>query len=74
MNIRSDLARVIWETSREDEGTISVTGANHVADEVLRRWLPFLAEDLARTVPVDGAVVRAYFGALLDGLAEGRYG
>ncbi|HUX72122.1 MAG TPA: hypothetical protein VMV41_16520 [Cellulomonadaceae bacterium] len=32
---RKALARVIWNTSRADEGTISATGANHVADAVL---------------------------------------
>lgn len=32
---RHELARVIWETSRGDEGTISATGANIVADAIL---------------------------------------
>lgn len=32
---RYELARVIWETSRGDEGTISATGANIVADAIL---------------------------------------
>jgi hypothetical protein len=32
------LAEVIWHTSREDEGTISVTGANIVAKAILARF------------------------------------
>lgn len=32
---RTDLARAIWEASRADEGTISATGANIVADALL---------------------------------------
>lgn len=32
---RDALAEVIWTASRDDEGTISATGANHVADAVL---------------------------------------
>jgi hypothetical protein len=34
-NERSDLGRLIWETSQRDEGTISVTGANIVAGAIL---------------------------------------
>ena len=30
-------ARVIWETSRKDEGTISATGAGIIAKEIVRR-------------------------------------
>ena len=33
-------ARLIWETSRKDEGTISATGATHIA-KVLVSYLPF---------------------------------
>lgn len=32
------LARVIWETSRRDEGTISATGANIVARAILNEF------------------------------------
>lgn len=35
---RYELARVIWETSRLDEGTISATGANIVADVILAKF------------------------------------
>lgn len=38
------LARTIWRTSRADEGTISATGANHVATAVLE----LLASDRMR--------------------------
>lgn len=34
----SDVAKVVWETSRADEGTISVTGANHVAKALLGKF------------------------------------
>ena len=34
-DLASALAEVIWNTSRNDEGTISTTGANHVAAAVL---------------------------------------
>jgi hypothetical protein len=33
-----ELAEVIWEASRRDEGTISATGANIVADRVLELY------------------------------------
>lgn len=33
-----DIARVIWETSRADEGTISATGANHIAKTLLTKF------------------------------------
>ena len=32
---REQVGRVVWETSRVDEGTISATGANIVADAIL---------------------------------------
>lgn len=32
---RDALAKAIWEASRADEGTISATGANHVADALI---------------------------------------
>lgn len=35
MTARETLGKVIWEASRADEGTISVTGANIVADAIL---------------------------------------
>ena len=62
---RSDVARIIWETSRADEGTISATGANHVADALM----PFLAEawdEAVRTMATAGLInssVLAYGGA-----------
>lgn len=37
--LRARLAELIWNTSRADEGTISATGANHVADAILRDGL-----------------------------------
>ncbi|MFS0885201.1 hypothetical protein [Aeromicrobium sp. 179-A 4D2 NHS] len=33
-----DVAKVVWETSRADEGTISATGANHVAKALLAKF------------------------------------
>jgi hypothetical protein len=39
-DLRYRLAEAIWTASRADEGTISATGANHVADALL----PLLAE------------------------------
>ena len=33
--LRDRLAEAIWRTSRADEGTISATGANHIADALL---------------------------------------
>ena len=35
LSTRNALAKVIWEASRADEGTISATGANTVADAIL---------------------------------------
>lgn len=32
---REAIGRLVWETSRADEGTISVTGANIIADAIL---------------------------------------
>lgn len=32
---RHQMAEIIWNTSRRDEGTISATGANHVADALI---------------------------------------
>lgn len=32
---REQLGKVIWDTSRADEGTISATGANIIADAIL---------------------------------------
>lgn len=37
---RNQVAKIIWETSRADEGTISATGANIIATALL----PLLAE------------------------------
>lgn len=40
-NTRDALAELIWTTSRNDEGTISATGANIVADAILAAgWTP----------------------------------
>lgn len=33
---REDIAELIWNTSRADESTISATGANIIADAILR--------------------------------------
>jgi hypothetical protein len=39
-NERSDLGGLIWETSQRDEGTISVTGADIIADAILAEgWM-----------------------------------
>ena len=35
---REDIGKVIWETSRADEGSISATGANIVADAILAKF------------------------------------
>lgn len=35
---REDIANLIWETSHADEGTISATGANIIADAILRAF------------------------------------
>jgi len=32
---RNEIARIIWETSRDDEGSISATGANIIADALV---------------------------------------
>lgn len=34
----SELGKTIWEASRADEGTISFTGANNVAETILARF------------------------------------
>lgn len=54
-----DLGRVIWETSRADEGSISVTGAKIVAQAVLT-WV--------RTLAPQAVIERDEFSALV--LAE----
>jgi uncharacterized coiled-coil protein SlyX len=65
---REALGRLIWDTSRRDEGTISATGANVVADAILsagwinpdrnlinrgRAWLNGFTAQRARQVRLD---------------------
>lgn len=50
------LARTIWHTSRADEGTISATGANHVATAVL----DLLTSDRMREV-VARSIAREFY-------------
>lgn len=35
---REEIARIIWETSRADEGTVSALGANIIADALIERF------------------------------------
>lgn len=43
-DLKTDLARIIWETSRADEGTISATGANIVAAALIPKVEQVVAE------------------------------
>jgi hypothetical protein len=52
---RDALAKVIWEASRADEGTISATGANIVADALIASGAVVPLDTLAD----DEALVRA---------------
>lgn len=41
---QQDVGKVVWETSRWDEGSISVTGANIVADAILASFVVYRKE------------------------------
>lgn len=45
---RTGLASTIWTASRADEGTISATGADVVADAVIKDWAGPILDRLAR--------------------------
>ena len=38
-DIKSDLAELIWKTSQAEEGNISTTGANIIADAILVKFM-----------------------------------
>ena len=57
--LRGRLAEAIWRTSRADEGTISATGANHIADALL----PLVEQHVAERV----AEVERERDAFMDG-------
>lgn len=64
---KESLAEVIWETSRADEGTISATGANIVADAVLavvQREVEGLRAELAERL--DAETHQRMLGELAD--------
>lgn len=65
---RDALAKAIWEASRADEGTISATGANHVADALIASGAVVTADTLAD----DGALVEAARQAIEDELIDWR--
>ena len=46
--LRTEIARTIWDTSRNDEGTISATGANIIADALLAGPLAGLVAEVER--------------------------
>lgn len=41
MDKKSEIAKLIWETSRADEGTISATGADIIADALMEHLPEF---------------------------------
>ena len=55
-DLRDELAEVIWTTSRNDEGTISATGANIVADALL----PIIERETERARAEVGSLIRAH--------------
>ena len=68
---REALARVIWETSRADESTISVTGANIVADAVIAH---FSAQPTGGEVEVTDDMVERMARVLFSRTTEARNG
>jgi hypothetical protein len=63
MNNRSELGRIIWETSQSDEATISATGANIVAEWILaagyRKPRTVTTVEELDALPVDSVVMES---------------
>lgn len=63
---REALGKIIWETSRADEASISATGANIVADAIL-------ASGWSRPVPADDRVLDAFYSAASTAMRVNRF-
>lgn len=70
MTEASELGRLIWETSRADEGTISVTGADIIADKLRKAGYVKLVLDDATVERAARALYEADPLALYDEDAE----
>lgn len=69
MSERSELGNIIWTTSHRDEGTISATGANIIADAIMdagyQRPRPISTAEELDALPDDSLVLAS--GKQLDG-------
>jgi len=70
---RDALAKAIWEASRADEGTISATGANHVADALIASGAVVDADTLADDVALVESARKAIEDELIDWRDEGSF-
>lgn len=59
---RNELAKIIWETSRADESTISAMGANIVADAILASGFLAKAWEEGRCAAARGVRSNPYVG------------
>ena len=55
-DLRDELAEAIWTTSRHDEGTISATGADIIADAIL----PIITRETERARAEVAGPIRAH--------------